>query len=65
MKMLNIGILEYCQHLITSDAYRAPRPPKTFEKGALIPQTLENLKFYFAFCHPYLTSESDFSMEIC
>ena len=25
--------------------------PKTFEKGALIPQPLENLKFYFQFCH--------------
>ena len=37
-----------------SDAYRPPTPqtPKTFDKGALTPQLLENLKFYFEFCHP-------------
>ena len=48
----------------TDPPTHAQTPTKTLDKGALIPQPLENLKFYFEFCHPYFTSESDFSIEV-
>ena len=42
-------IFEGVLGLHRSDAYRPPtnQTPKTFEKGALTPLTLENLKFSF------------------